>query len=71
MKELLKGMCKDCSGYLTAYQEGSDITIIVNVPAEDENGEFNGEYNEDYFARCRVELVGSGCNAIVDYLKEE
>ena len=71
MKDILKGMCEDSSGYLTAYQDGTVIVIIVNVPAEDENGEWNGEYNEDYYARCRVELVGSGCNAIADYLHEE
>ena len=71
MKEILKGMCEDSSGYLTAYQDGSVIVIIVNVPAEDENGEWNGEYNEDYFARCRVELVGSSCDSIAEYLREE
>lgn len=71
MKSILKGMCEDCSGYLTAYQDGSVIVIIVNVPAEDENGEWNGEYNEDYYARCRVELVGSSCDSIADYLRDE
>jgi hypothetical protein len=49
MKKILKGMCENSSGYLTAYKDGSVIVIIVNVPAEDENGEWNGEYNKDYF----------------------
>ena len=44
MKDMVKGMCEDCSGYADISRDGSDILIMVMAPETDENGEFANDY---------------------------
>ena len=68
MKDMIKGMCEDCSGYADISRDGSDILIIVNAPEMDENGEWADEYYDAMQVRCSVRVMSTSLESFVDYL---
>lgn len=68
MKDMVKGMCEDCSGYADISRDGSDILIIVKAPETDENGEFANDYYAAYTVRCTVRIISTSLETFVDYL---
>lgn len=68
MKDMIKGMCDDCTGYADISRDGSDILIIVNAPEMDENGEWSGDYYDAMQVRCSVRVMSTSLESFVDYL---
>lgn len=68
MKDMVKGMCEDCSGYADISRDGSDILIMVMAPEMDENGEFANDYYAAYTVRCTVRIISTSLETFVDYL---
>lgn len=68
MKDMIKGMCDDCTGYADISRDGSDILIIVNAPEMDENGEWSGNYYDAMQVRCSVRVMSTSLESFVDYL---
>lgn len=68
MKDTVKGMCEDCSGYADISRDGSDILIMVMAPETDENGEFANDYYAAYTVRCTVRIISTSLETFVDYL---
>ena len=68
MKDMVKGMCEDCSGYADISRDGSDILIMVMAPETDENGEFANDYYAAYTVRCTVRIISTSLETFVDYL---
>ncbi len=68
MKDMVKGMCEDCSGYADISRDGSDILIMVMAPETDENGEFANNYYAAYTVRCTVRIISTSLETFVDYL---
>lgn len=68
MKDMIKGMCDDCTGYADISRDGSDILIIVNAPEMDENGEWTDEYYDAMQVRCSVRVMSTSLESFVDYL---
>ena len=68
MKDMIKGMCEDCTGYADISRDGSDILIIVNAPEMDENGEWTTDYYAAYTIRCFVRVMSTSLESFVDYL---
>lgn len=68
MKDMVKGMCEDCSGYADISRDGSDILIVVMAPETDENGEFANDYYAAYTVRCTVRIISTSLETFVDYL---
>lgn len=71
MKDMVKGMCEDCSGYSDISRDGSDVRIAVKAPESDKNGEFNGDYYDAFVMRCTARIVHVSLEGVVDYLAED
>lgn len=71
MKDMVKGMCEDCSGYSDISRDGSDVRIAVKAPESDKGGEFNGDYYDAFVMRCTARIVHVSLEGVVDYLAED
>lgn len=71
MKDMVKGMCEDCSGYSDISRDGSDVRIAVKAPESDKGGEFNGDYYNAFVMRCTARIVHVSLEGVVDYLAED
>lgn len=71
MKDMVKGMCEDCSGYSDISRDGSDVRIAVKAPESDKDGEFNGDYYNAFVMRCTARIVHVSLEGVVDYLAED
>lgn len=68
MRDIIRYMCLECSGYVSISRDGSDILIIVNAPEMDENGEWTTDYYAAYAIRCSVRVLYASSESFVDYL---
>lgn len=68
MRDIIRGMCEECSGYASISRDGSDILIIVNAPEMDENGEWANDYYAAYTICCSVRVLHASIESFVNYL---
>jgi len=71
MKEMIRGMCEDCTGYADYSRDGSELLIKVMAGEMDDNGEWTGDYYTAYSFRCTARIMKSSLEGIIDFLDEE